>query len=84
MLGVKQGLNGVGKPDRQDVQVDEGREGKLEGEKTKQVTALTFQIIVSLFSPSVDLDASKDNEDSEPEHLMWRADPPLPGAVQVK
>lgn len=84
MLGVKQGLNGIGKLDRQDVQVDRGREVKLEGEKTKHVTALTFQIVVSLFSPSVDLDASKDNEDSEPEHLRWTADPPPPGAVQVK
>lgn len=34
---------------REDERLDRGREGKREGEKNKQVTALTFQIVMSLF-----------------------------------
>lgn len=47
------------------------------------MTTLTFHIVVSL-SPSADLDTSKDNGDTEREHLGWTANLPPAGAVQIK
>lgn len=57
---------------------EKGRKGEIPR------SLLWYFRLLCLFSLSADLGVSKDNGDSEPDHLRWTADPPPAGAVQVK